>query len=339
MAYRSDDLLRLIQGDHTDAVRALEDSATGSLIDRLDAALDALARRTLTAWVQAFGGPDVTAAPGDALNRLLASVRAAVRRLLAPLGDRAHQALTAALTPAVRLGATQAAAFLRAAGSRRATAPRVRVERALRREAERLAGIVAERRDRALALLGRHQVTRWSHLLHGIGAARAAGSAVRAHTAWVIGQAVNAGLGAAADARGLVRLWVAEANACVRCLAYTGRTEDEHHHFPGGLAWDPRQRHIGAPAIDGPPLHPHCRCRTVPWNPRLRPAAGSVPFPDALQREAQRSLAYGLTTGSESRASRLRAARELLRTEPDLLPALEALAHRALRAQRFPAAA
>lgn len=339
MAYRGDDLLRLIHGDHTDAVRNLEESATGTLVDRLDTALDALARRTLTAWVQAFGSPDAIATPGEALTRLLAAVRAAVRRLLAPLGDRAHAALTAALTPAVRLGATQAAEFLRAAGSRRAIAPRIRADRALRREAARIVEIVTERRDRALALLGRRQVTRWSHLLHGIGAARTAGSAVRAHTAWTIGQAVNAGLTAAAEAPGLVRLWVAEADACVRCLAYTGRTEDEHGHFPGGLAWDPRQRHIGAPAIDGPPLHPHCRCRTVPWNPRLRPAGDGVAFPDALEREAQRSLAYGRTTGSESRAARLRAARELLRTAPDLLPALESLARTAVRTSRFPAAA
>lgn len=337
MGYRADDLIRLIHGDHTDAVRALEDDTTDGLTGRLDAALDALARRTLTAWVQAFGGPDTQATPGTALTRLLAAVRAAVRRLLDPLGERAHQAITAALTPAVRLGATQAAQFLRAAGSRRATTPRVRADRAMRAEAARIVGIVADRRDRALTLLGRSQVTRWSHLLHAIGAARTAVAAVRAHASWTIAQAVNTGLNAAADTRGLVRLWVAEAGACVRCLAYTGRTEDAHGHFPGGLAWDPRSRAIGAPAIDGPPLHPHCRCRTVPWNPRLRPAAGSIPFPLALQREAHRTIAYG--AGDGSRASRLRAARELLRTEPDLLPAVEARARTALRTSRFPAAA
>jgi hypothetical protein len=94
---------------------------------------------------------------------------------------------------------------------------------------------------------------------------------------------------------------------------------------------------IGADPIDGPPLHPHCRCRTVPWNTRWRPAG--VPFPLALQREAHRSIAYGAGRPSESRAGRLRAVRELLRTEPDLLPAVEARARQALRTNRFQAAA
>jgi hypothetical protein len=64
-----------------------------------------------------------------------------------------------------------------------------------------------------------------------------------------------------------------------------------------------------------------------------------VPFPLALQREAHRSIAYGAGRPSESRAGRLRAVRELLRTEPDLLPAVEARARQALRTNRFQAAA
>jgi hypothetical protein len=64
-----------------------------------------------------------------------------------------------------------------------------------------------------------------------------------------------------------------------------------------------------------------------------------VPFPLALQREAHRSLGYGTARPSESRAARLRAARELLRTEPDLLPAVEARARAALRTGRFTQAA
>lgn len=336
MGYRSDALIRLIHGEHTDEVRALEDRTLGFLTS-LDDTLDDLVRRSLAAWVRAFGGPDAAATPGADLARLVAAVRAAIRRLLASLGDQARTAVAAALMPAVRLGATQGAAFLRAAGSRRAVAPRVRANRALRREADRLPGLVTERRDRALVLLGRGQVTRWSHLLHAVGAARSAGAAVRAHTAWTIGQAVNAGLDAVAEAARLARVWVSEANACVRCLAYTGRIALPGQTFPGGLSWDPRSRAIGAPRIDGPPLHPHCRCRSVPWDQRWQ--ADEVPFPLALQREAHRSIAYGRGTGSESRASRVRAAGELLRVDPGLLPAVEATARTAVRTGRFREAA
>lgn len=337
MVYRPGDLMHLVQEDHTDEVRALEDKTLGFLA-HLDDALDDLVRRTLTAWTRAFGSPDTQGA-GGVLDGIVRAVRAAVRRLLAPIGDTARQALTKTLGPAVRLGAAQGAAFLRAAGARRATAPRVRVGRALRREADLLPNLVADRRHRALALLGRGQVTRWSHLLHAIGAARNVTAAVRGHVAWMVGRAVDAGLAAVADAQGLVRLWVAEANACVRCLAYAGLTTDPRGQFPGGLAWDPRQRHTTAPAIDGPPLHPHCRCRAVPWNPRLHPTPGSIPFPLALQREAHRSIATGTARPTESRAARLRAARELLRTEPDLLPAVETEARTAVRTGRFPVAA
>jgi len=58
-----------------------------------------------------------------------------------------------------------------------------------------------------------------------------------------------------------------------------------------------------------------------------------------LQREAHRSIAYGRARPSESRAARLRAVRELLRTEPDLLPAVEATARTAVRTGRFPVVA
>jgi hypothetical protein len=256
MPYRSTDLLRLARGDHTDQVRALEDETLGFLA-HLDDALDDLARRTLASWARAFGGPDVEGA-GGALGALVAAVRAAVRRLLDPLGKRAAGALAKALAPAVKLGAAQGAAFLRAASGRAVGVPRVRVPRDLRREAAAVTGVVGNWRDRALALLGDGQVSRWSHLLHAIGAARSAGAAVRGHGAWVLGRAVNTGLAAVAQAADLARVWVSEANACVRCLAYAGRIAQPGGSFPGGLSWDPKLRVVGAKRIDGPPLHPHC---------------------------------------------------------------------------------
>jgi hypothetical protein len=336
MAYRADDLRRLVQGDHTDTVRALEDDTTTLILGDLDRQLDTLARSLLAAGTRAFGAPEV---PGPGLDRIVTAARAAVRRLLAPLADRAGHLLAAAIPSALALGRTQAAEFLRAAAGRALPAPRVRATRALRDQAARVTRAITDHTGHALALLGRGQVTRWTHLLHAVGAARTAAAAVRAHTAWVIGQCVNAGLDAASRPAGMVRLWVAEADACVRCLAYTGRTAPTGGTFPGGLSWDPRQRHTRAAAVSGPPLHPHCRCRTVPWNPRWRPAPGAAPFPLALAREAQRSLAYGRHLGSESQAARLRAAAELLRTTNDLLPAVEAHARTAVRARRFPAAA
>jgi hypothetical protein len=337
MAYNSGDLMRLVQEDHTGQVRALEDRTNQQAAGDLDGQFDTLARSTLTAWVKLFGAATAVAAAGVALDGIVAAVRSAVHRLLDQLGPSARRAIRDALPAALGLGATQGVEFVRAATGRRRTAPQLRVLTALADEATRVADLVADRRDRALALLTRGRVTRWSDLLHAIGTARSAGAVVRAHTAWTVGQAVNAGLDAVSDVVGAARLWVAEADACVRCLAYTGRLAIVGHPFPGGLSWDPRSRIIGAEAIDGPPLHAHCRCRTVAWNTRWKP--DGVPFPEALQREAHRSIAYGAGRPTESRAARLRAVRELLRTEPDLLPAVEARARQALAANRFQAAA
>lgn len=336
MAYSSDDLMRLAQGGHTDQVRALEDRTNQQAMGDLEGQFDTLARGTLVAWTRLFGGPASPAAAGIGLDGLLATARSAVRRLLDQLGPQTRRILRDALADALTLGATQGIEFLRTATGRRRRLPRLRLPQALSDEAGRVAALVADRRDRALALLTREQVTRWSDLLHAIGAARSAGAVVRAHTAWTLGQAVNAGLDAVADMAKLGRLWIAEASACVRCLAYTGRIAPVGKGFPGGLSWDPRSRSIGAPEIGGPPLHGHCRCRTVAWSTRWTP--DGIPFPLALQREAHRSLAYGRALPTESRAVRLRAVRELLRTEPDLLPAVETTARTAVRTGRFPAA-
>lgn len=337
MPYSSADLASLVQDDHAAAVISMEDETAQQALGRTDADFDALVRRSLAAWTAAFGGPAAAAVPGAAMSRILAAVRAAVRRLLGPLGHRAATALGGILGDAVRMGAQQGAAFLLAASGRRYATPAVRAGRALADTAAGIARIVADRRDRALSLLRPDQVRHWSHLLAGIGAGRGALSAVRAHIAWTINQAVNQGLDAVSRAVATGRLWIAEVDACVTCLAYAGSIAPDGAGFGGGLSWDPRQRRIGADSIDGPPLHGFCRCRTVAWSDDW--ATEGTPFPEALRNEAHRSIAYGTGRPTESRAARLRAARELLRTEPDLLPAVEAAARRAVQRGRFPAAA
>jgi hypothetical protein len=337
MPYSSDDLFRLVQGEQTRQVIDLEKRIGVAAIRDGDSLFAELIRRTLAAWTRAFGGPDQAATGGDLLRRIIAAARAAIRRILDALAPRAAAALEGTLADALTLGARQGVEFARAASGRRRPAPRLTPGRGLRGEARRLAEVVVQRRDRALFLLHPDRVTRWTHLLTGLAAGRAAVSATRAHIAWVVGTAVNEGLDTVTRAVRGVRLWVSEADACVNCLAYTGRSALVGEPFPGGLSWDPRQRRTSAPAVDGPPLHGHCRCRTVPW--REAWTTTGTPFPLALQREGHRSIAYGQARPSESRAARLRAVRELLRTEPDLLPAVEARARTALRTGQFATAA
>jgi hypothetical protein len=337
MPYSSEHLARLVQDEHTGQVIDLEHRVASASFGNGETLFAQLIRRTLAAWTRAFGGPDQPAMPGDLLRRILAAARAAIRRILDGVTPQADTALNDSIGEALALGVRQGGEFLRAARGRGRTVSALRPSRRLLGEARRLGDLITQRRDRALQLLQPDRITRWTHLLTGIGAGHATFSAIRAHVAWVVNTAVNEGLDAVIRASAKVRLWVSEADACVRCLAYTGRTAPIDEPFPGGLSWDPRQRHIGAEGIDGPPLHANCRCRTVPWNDAW--TTSGVPFPLALQREAHRSLGYGTARPSESRAARLRAARELLRTEPDLLPAVEARARAALRTGRFTQAA
>lgn len=118
---------------------------------------------------------------------------------------------------------------------------------------------------------------------------------------------------AAADA-GHELLWVAERDACVICLAYSGYIST-NGVFPGGLTFDPKRVAYGGDPLDGPPAHPHCRCCVWAVDSKIKwdPIAGS------LRREAQRSVAKGWKLPSESNASRQRAASGLL-SHPTLLP-------------------
>lgn len=326
-------LAELAQGEHTDAVVALEQATADTAVGQTDGQFVALIEKTLAAWTALTAGAGAAAISVETLRRLLASVRAAVRRILGPLGPRAQRALGGVLSDAVRLGSQQQAEFYRQAAGRRAATPPPPVSQSLRDLAGDFERIVTERRDRALRLLHSRQASTWGDILAGIGAGRAAVSAVRAHVAWVVGQAVNDGIAAGIAAVGSRKLWVAERDACTGCLAYAGHVVNVTEPFPGGLNMDPRQRRTDAPGIESPPLHPHCRCRLVPWRDRWD-ARDSLP--ERLRDDALLAVARGSGRPTESRAARVRAAAALLTSGVHIPPAARRAAQQAARTGRFP---
>jgi hypothetical protein len=330
---RNEQLAWLVQGEQTDAVRELEERIGARTLGGIDAAFDTLTRRSITAWTVAFGSSLAEASNPGALQRILATIRAAIRRILGPIGPRAERALSEALTEAVLLGARQHAAFLEEATGRNRRTITTRPSRGLRRRVSAITQAVAERRDRALALLRPNRVRRWSDVQTGIGAARSVTSAVRTHITTVVGEAVNEATQAAADHNGEKKLWIAERDACVNCAAYAGLTVAAGAKFPAGLSWDPNQRGRGE-EVDAPPLHPNCRCRIVAWADSWA-LEGVITFPEAMRREARRSVARGWSLPTESGAARIRAARELLRTGAGLPKSVEEFAALAVRAGRF----
>lgn len=331
---RNERLADLVQGEQTDAVRDLEDRVTIRALGDLDARFAVLSQRSITAWVTAFGSAQAEAGDPGALRRILATIRAAVRRLLGPLGPRAGHALDAALAEAVTLGARQHAAFVEEASGRRTRPVTARPSRGLRRRAAAIADAVTERRDRALALLRPNRTRRWTDVQTGIGTARSAVPAVQSHITTVINEAITEAAQAAIDHQGEKKVWIAERDACVNCAAYAGLAVAPDAAFPAGLSFDPNQAGRDDGELQGPPKHPHCRCRIVAWDDTWS-QADVVAFPDALRREARRSIARGWSLPTESGAARIRAARELLRTGAGLPKSVEEFAARAVRTGRF----
>lgn len=327
-------LATLAQVEQTEAVQALEDATAAEAVGDAEGQLTELVAKTLAAWTAASAGLGGAAVSAEALRRLLASVRAAVRRILAPLGPRAHRTIDSALTGALALGASQLDEFVRAASGRRASTPPVGGPgRVLRAMAARVEDLVIERRDRALTMLHPRRAQTWQHILTGIGTAHGAVSAVRAHVSWVVNTAVNQGIAAGISAIGSRKMWLAEGDACTGCLAYAGRVIDVRQDFPGGLNWDPRQQRE-AERIDGPPLHPNCRCRLVPW--REEWGRDGRPLPDLLHDQAVDAVARGRGRPTESRAARVRAAQALLTSDEPLTPAQRRAARAAVRTGRWP---
>ena len=327
-------LAGLAQGEHTDEAAAYEDTVTRQAVGDSDAHMEELLATAAGSWVTAFGSAAAGGA-GIALVELLAKLAAKVEQTLAGLGQRAVEALRKATPRALNLGVRQARAFTRAAGHRVGAAGR---DARANPEADlvlgRLEQTVRNQIDRALALLspGLIDGQPFGLVAAALGVARAAVSRVRAAIAWAIHQAVNTGARAVADDLHVGRIWIAELDACVNCAAYSGQVIDLGAEFDGGLSFDPQQRGNGPDSIDGPPLHPHCRCRAMPWSPTWRTAAG---LPDFLRQQAAESIAQGLALPSESGAARIRAASALLASGRTLPPRVAAKARRAVREGHF----
>jgi len=304
-------LADLVQEQQAAEAAALEEQVATQADDGAGAELAGLVTVALGAWVAAFGALTAMGA-GVKLASLLAGVRADVERASRRLGARSQHALEQALLDASQLGARHAAGFLTRATGRRHAVPDVGVPEDAARAAAALAQAVGDQLRLAARLLSPRTVsgTGWRGVVLGVAAARRAAAMVRRTIAWAIHRAVNGGAAQAADHYGARLLWISEPDACVICLAYAGHISTADGRFPGGLSMDPHSRSNRAAALDGPPAHPNCRCRAVPWLPDWDTGPGSLPA--LLQDQALRAIAAGRGRPSESRAARRRAAQALL---------------------------
>lgn len=314
-------LADLVQQEQAREALALEDATAEDAEGDAGKVLAAAIAAAAAAWVTAFG--TLTAAgSGVALAAYLARVRQDAEQALAGLGRRASRALERALAGAAALGARHVAFFGRRAGGGLFDVPGVTVARDAVLAARGLGDTVTAQWRLAARMLTPGQVRGggWNAVLTGLSTARRALTLVRSAVAWAVHRAINDGAAQVIAEIGARCLWVTEPDACVRCLAYAGRLADQGGMFPGGLSMDPASRVTGAAAVEGPPLHPRCRCKVVPWRDDwARPGERSLP--DMLRAQAWRSIASGRGRPTESHAARIRAARTLAtqRGVPDRL--------------------
>ncbi|MEU3281601.1 hypothetical protein [Streptomyces antibioticus] len=304
-------LADLVQVRQADEARMLEERVAETADAGAAVKFAALVKDVLTAWINAFGSLTAPGA-GAKLAGLLADLRSKVELAARGLPGRAQRTLSGALEEATGLGARHAAQFLTRASGRQHETPDVTVSRGTVREAAFLTGRVAEQLQMSNRLLTPRAVSGsgWRGVLAGVGAARRAAGVVRQAVGWGVQRAVNDGAAQVADHYGALLLWVAEPTACVRCAAYSGHITAPGGKFPGGLSMDPNSRVGRASPIEGPPLHPNCRCRAVPWLPDWDTGPGTLPA--FLRDQALLAVAAGEGRPSESRAARRRAAQALL---------------------------
>jgi hypothetical protein len=114
----------------------------------------------------------------------------------------------------------------------------------------------------------------------------------------------------------------------LECLAYSGDTVEGEESFAGGKSFNPNS--AGFDTTENPPLHPHCRCYTTPWSNDWDTGEAGTSYPEALKREAQRSVLKGWSLAGESNKARMGATKALLGKGTNLPKSVRAQAARAV---------
>lgn len=254
----------------------------------------------------------------EALRVMLATetpgIRAAVAKLAAPaLGRELAAAVSAAWDSGIIAATRDVVGDLQRAVPNAPPAALIDEARAIERS-------VAEslRQARALAAVGAPD----ADVLAPVNAAR---NRIDRATTSLVNRAGNAGATAVADAAQRPTVWVAEVNACVTCLRYSGVTARPGESFPAGLTYG-RTSSMVDPAPH-PPAHPHCRCTVEVLNDQS--------YADSLRREADRSVLRGFSLESESMAVRVDAADRLVQSGVSAPKSVIAYAEAAVKRGEF----
>lgn len=267
-------------------IRRIEQQAARDAGQPLARALTNAQAAATRQWLHAT---DRQALPSpSALDRLIAAIKQALVEAFRGKGKLAADTIRIAAYNSAQLSARQAAAL--AAAMRQAPSPPVQpvIGPEATAAADAVPAAIEEEHHHALALLTAASLTAlgFAGLTGVFNRARRAVTRIARHAAVAVTSAAAHAATAVARAIGPTTrlLWVAEPGACPACAAYAGRSVIAGRRFPAALSLDPR-RTVFATAPKGPPLHPHCRCWTIPYSPTWR--ADGTPLPKLLRQYAR----------------------------------------------------
>lgn len=305
-----------------DQLSALTDRANARSAGPVAAQLEQAQRATVADWIRRFGSIDARPDSLPEINRFVDSAQARLNTVFASAAAPAERALAHEWTLAYTVGIEHGLE----------SAPHS-PERAVGRRKPAALGVaeaVEAQRLKATARLGAVQVLAdgFPSVARALRTADALPARLEAANAFHLTRAATEGATAVAEQTGAARMWVAERDACVACLAYAGVTTMVDV-FPVGLTFGDKPLVPPGPLV-GPALHAHCRCAIELIDPN------DTAIPAALKREAKRSVLRGFSLPSESEQARLRAADRLLSQYPGLPKTVEAYARRAVQRGRFP---
>lgn len=311
---------------HADAALTLERRAADRATAQLRVSARLLMSWSTRTWVQRYGSLDTRIDPGqwaDLRPHAVREVRAAVPPSPAPVVlSHAREALD--------MGTRQSAVALDVpTPAVRELAPET-VTLAKTTEAHITARYVTAER-----LLTSLPVESHTDLVTALAPTQAAVSDVDRDARAVVNTAVNQGAQDVAETHGADLLWFAERDACVTCQALNGTVVGHGEDFPLAATFGRKPTEWWTPpgvTLLRPPRHNRCRCTCVPWLGHNGPG---LSLPEALKREAQRSILKGWSVPSESEQVRVDAAERLLARSTDLPKSVQAAAREAVRRRRF----
>lgn len=274
----------------------------------------------LEARVLSMGGLASWLATVDNLRELIAMGDTDVGRLvLALVAPEVEAQALAATLDAFAAGADDAAAIVRAGGIEDIP----RRGRPSREARETVKGL--DRQGRTALTLSHRLISAGADHDAFLAPIFAYANHVRRSVSVAVVMAGNEGATAIADAVKLPTVWVAEVNACVTCLRYSGEIAEPGEQFPAGLTYG-RRSTVTEP-VGVPPAHPHCRCTVEPLN--------DPSYAAALRREADRSVLRGFSLESESMRTRVDAAERLLARDVTAPKSVLAYARNAVKRGEF----